>query len=269
MTPITSRRTRISGNKYSPLGAVALALLTLVDPAAARADGWRISVIPYAWATDVGVDAKIDGRQMVDKEIPVGDLVKDLDTTVQLRLEAQHRQYGLSIDLFDVTLSDDVKGLVLPQAAGQADLHSDVGMTILDVAGTYDPKGDRRGVSFLLGARILDQRAAIDATFYPAPGVSVPGQYDTDETLTDGLIGVRYTKPLSRRWTAQARVDGSAGGTDYTYSFAPSLSYAFGKAGQTALIAGYRFMKVDFADHDGLDTTMKLSGALLGFRATF
>src|SRR5688572_27512381 len=153
------------------LTAAAVALLLCALPGVAGAGDWKWSLTPYAWATDIGVDARIRGTQVVDAEIPVDDLIEDLDTIFQARLEGQNGRYGMLVDLFDVTLSDAVTGVALPQDAGQADVASDMGMTIFDAAGFVDLKGDpRMGLSVLGGTRILDERATVDATFTTASG---------------------------------------------------------------------------------------------------
>jgi len=257
-----------SGNLLAALACAAVLALTW-SASAAHATPWRFSVTPYVWATDMGIDSKLAGRQVVDKTIPVSDLVKQIDTIFQMRIEATHGSIGIMADGFDVTLSDEKAAVALPEGAGAADLASDVGMTIVDVAGIYDPKGDRRGISFLAGTRIINDRATVDATFMPAPGVSAAKTYDSSETLVDGLLGARYGMRFSRRWGVQMQADGSIGGTDFTWSAGPTLGFAFGKMGAFGINAGYRVMQINFKDEAGLDNTLTLKGALLGFRASF
>ena len=254
-------------NRFSTLTGVASLALTL--SAGTANAGWHFNLMPYAWATGIGVDASLDGRQVVSKDIPVSDLIEDLDTIFQMRVEAMNGPFGAVVDLFDVNLSDAASGVALPQGAGTADIASDIGMTILDIAGTYDPKGDRQGFALLGGTRILKERAAIDADLKPAPGVSVPQSYDANETLVDALVGVRYVKRFTPRLAMSSQFDVSAGGTDYTWSLAPTRAYAFGPCGRYGVNAGYRRMKLDFKDEDGVDTQMTLSGPLLGFRISF
>lgn len=249
-------------------GAAAFALLSFTAAGAAHAD-WRFSVTPYAWLTDVGVDVELDGREVVDETIPVGDLVKILDTILQMKLEAQNGEFGVMVDLFDVTMSDEASGIALPQGAGEAATKSDMGMTIFDLAAVYDPQGDHQGFAFLGGTRILNERATIDATLRATSGGTAELSYETNDTMVDGLIGVRFTKRFSRQWAYQMQADVSTGGTDYTWSVAPSLTYAFGKLGRYGLDAGYRRMAVDFQDEAGIDTQMTLSGFLLGLRTSF
>jgi hypothetical protein len=244
-------------------------LALLLAAGSARADEWRFGVTPYAWATDIGVDATLGGRQVVDKTIPVSDLMSQLDTIFQVRLEAQHRSLGAMVDVFDVTLSDEKQGVALPQGRGQADLRSHVGMTIIDVAGVYDAKADGRGFLLLVGSRVIDQRATIDASLALAGGPTVPQTYETGEWLVDALFGLRFSQGLSRHWGVRVQADVSTGGTDYTWSIAPSLSYAFGASGRYELTAGYRRMVIDFPDEGELGMQQTLSGALVGFRVSF
>lgn len=246
------------------IGATLLALTT-----AANATDWRFHVTPYVWATNIGVDASLDGREVVDKEISVGDLMDDLEAIYQLRFQAQHGELSLMIDLFDVTLADEVNDLALPGGAGQADITAEVGMTLLDVAAIYDPKGDFQGFAVLSGARFINERAEIDATLGLSSGTVSPQSYDTDEWLTDALFGVRYGKRFSRHWSTQMQADLSFGGTDYTWSVGPSLSYSFGKMNCFGITAGYRSMTIDFVDEDGIDSQMSMSGPMLSFRTSF
>jgi hypothetical protein len=251
------------------LAASTAAVLSVMPTREARAEEWKFSITPYAWATDLGVKAKLDGRQVVDEKIYVGDLLKDIETIFQMRFEATHGALGISTDLFDVNMSDGVSGVALPQGAGSGDFESEIGMTIADVAALYDPKGDHKGLALLGGVRILDERATIDATFRPTPGGSIARTYDTEDTMVDGLIGARFSQRLARHWGYQMQADVSAGGTDYTWSAAPMLSYSFGTLDRFGINAGYRVMQIDFQDDGSLDTGMTLSGFLLGLRVSF
>lgn len=255
-----------TGARPAALGAACAILVLSAGTAAAE---WRFSVTPYAWATDIGVSAQVDGRQVIDKTIPVTDLLEDINTIFQMKLEAQNGALGASIDLFDVTLADELTGVALPDGAGQAAVKSDVGMTLLDVAGFIDPKGDHRGFSALYGLRFINERATVDATLDLATGSSVPLAYETDDWTVDALVGVRYAQRLSGHWGLHMQADVSTGETDYTWSLGPSLSYAFGQAGRYSLSAGYRRMVIDYEDDGNFGAQMIMSGAQVGFRASF
>lgn len=251
---------------------VAMAWLVLAlgsIPTPARAGDWKFTATPYIWATDLGVKAEMNGRQVIDDKVSVGDLVEMLDMIVQGRFDAQYRTIGLATDVFDVTMSDHVEGANLPNGAGTADFSPDIRMTILDVAASYSPPMRQRSVTALGGMRMVYERADVDATYHLASGPTLSQSYETHETLVDGLVGVRFAQPFSRHWGVQGQVDVSTGGTRYTWSAAPSVVYVFDAARRYALSTGYRHMQISFKESDGFESDMTLSGALLGFRVTF
>jgi hypothetical protein len=260
-----TRNSQITTARTAALGVAILLLLSM--GATARADDWKFDITPYAWVTDIGLDASLGARPIVDTRIPASDLIAVLDTIFQGRFEVSHGSFGAMADVFDVALSDEVSGIALPK--GGADLKSDVGMSILDFAGVYDPKADDQGLSFLFGTRLLNERATIDASLGLAAGTTVSETYVTDDWMVDGLAGVRFRKRVSHHWGYEIAADVSTGGTDYTWSVRPQVSYAFGKAGRYEVNAGYRRMVIDFQDDGSFDAQMTLSGALLGFRIRF
>jgi len=243
--------------------------LLLCGAAAAGASDWKWSITPYAWATNVGVDVSIDNRQVLDKEIEFADLLEDLDTVTQVHVEAQRGAHGVMFDLFDVQLSEDDSRVSIPAAGADATLSSEIGMTIFELGGIYNPRGDQQGFSLLYGTRILDQRAEIDARFDLASGTTVRQSYDGGDTLYDGLLGARYVKRFSPRWTWLMRADASTGGTELTWSAGSAFAYSFGNNGRHALTAGYRHMLVDFKSEDSLDADMTMSGFFAGLRTSF
>jgi hypothetical protein len=243
------------------------ASLLLAGAAYADDDDWSWNVTPYAWATDVGVQVGVDDRQVLDHEIPISEIMDDLDWTTQVHVEAQRRAHGVLFDLFDVDLSSEDQ-IAVPQAGGAtAAINSDIGMTIADLGGIYDPRGDRQGFSLVYGTRVIQEEEKIDAWFTYDP--SRVKTYEGEDTLVDGLFGIRYTKRLSNRLSLLSRADVSAGETDHTWSMGGALDYALGKTGRYSATVGYRRMVFDFEDEDGIDTDMDLSGAFVGLRISF
>lgn len=255
-------------NRTQKIASV-LAAAVVASSTAATASAWRWSVTPYAWATDVGIDVEVDDRQLVDETIAIEDLLEDLDTIAQVRLEAQKGAHGLFLDLFDVTLSDDAQTIALPSGDGQATLAPEMGMTILDLGGIYDPRGDHEGFQLLYGARVVNQRATIDAEVELAGGTTRSRELESDDTLVDALVGLRYLWKLGDRFSVQAQADLSKGGTELTWSAGPTLGYTFGDGGRYTAMAGYRRMVVDFDTAENVDAKMTLSGALVGLRIAF
>ncbi|MCM2268826.1 MAG: hypothetical protein NDJ75_01860 [Thermoanaerobaculia bacterium] len=249
--------------------AATLAAFAVASATAASASEWRWSLTPYAWATDVGIDVEVADRQLVDETIAIEDLLEDLETIAQVRLEAQKGAHGLFLDLFDVTLSDDAQTVALPSGDGEATFTPEMGMTILDLGAIYDPHGDQEGFQLLYGARVLNQRATIEAEVVLASGAPRSRELEIDDTFVDALVGFRYLRRLGDRFTLQAQADVSKGGTELTWSAGPTLGYRFGKSGRYTALAGYRRLVVDFDTAESVDAKMTLSGALVGLRIAF
>src|SRR5690606_29679488 len=94
-------------------------------------------------------------------------------------------------------------------------------------------------------------------------------RYEIDDTLVDAMVGVRYVRRFGERWSLETKADLSTGGTELTWSAAPSLGYSFGAERRYTAQAGYRRMVVDFDTADApvdVDAEMTLSGFLVGLR---
>jgi hypothetical protein len=172
----------------------------------------------------------------------------------------------MAFDLFNVELADSY-GMELPgPAAGQLALDTGIGMTILDLAGVYNPKGDRTGFSMLYGARTIEQRNDVELALNVA-GTSVGTRsFSATDTLVDGLVGVRYSRSLSPKLTYGFAADVSTGDTELTWSVGPALGYAFGENDRYRLTGGYRKMVVDFDTAESMDADLTMSGLLLAIR---
>jgi hypothetical protein len=246
-----------------------VAAIALAASGTASAEEWRWSVTPYLWATDVGIDVTLRDREIVDATIPFEELLKDLQSAVLIRADAMRGEHGIAADLFDVVLADEYHA-PLPNGSGdEVALDAEIGMTIFDLAGVYDPAGDGRGPSFLYGTRVINQREDIEAAVTsggePGPGTRI----DENDSYVDALLGVRYAGDLPGRWSYEFAADVSTGGTQLTWSIAPAVGYNFGERDQYRLSAGYRHMVVDFNKSSDVDMDMTLSGVLVGFRFDF
>ena len=255
--------------------AAALAALFLAAAAPAAAGDWKWSVTPYAWASDVGAELSIGKREVADEEIPFTELLDQIEMVGMVRLEAKKGEHGAMLDMFDVVIAEPYHvatppaGTAKDVAAGDGVLlGSEVGMTILELGGTFDPRGDGEGLSLLYGARVLDQRIQLDTMDLEATPGSEQSR-EAHDTLVDGMVGIRWDRRLSKRFGAQLRADVSAGDTELTWSGQSALSYAFGESGRYALQAGYRYLAIDFQTDESVDLDMTLSGFHAGLRASF
>lgn len=245
------------------------ALIALAAAGPAAAEEWNFSVTPYVWATDVGMNVSVRDRTLVDATIPFEDLLEDLESAAILRADAMRGAHGIAIDLFDVTVADDGARMPLPGGSGdELALDAEIGMTLLDVAGVYDPAGDRRGPALVYGVRIVGQEEDITATIEGGES-GTSRRYRADDTFVDGLVGLRYAGDLPGRWSYELAADVSTGGTELTWSVNPSIGFTFGANDQYRLTAGYRHLAVDFDTKPGVDMDMTLDGFLVGFRFAF
>jgi len=267
MIPRSMNKGCPSAGNWPRITAAAVAL-AIAGPAVA--DDWKWQVTPYLWATDLGIDVSFADRELVDATIPFDDLLEDLEMVTQLRAQAMRGEHGLSLDIFNVDLADNNDRVPLPEATGgELILDTQTGMTILDLAGRYDPQGDGHGLSLLYGARLINQRNEIDAEIELDGQTSATASYDSDDTFIDGLIGLRYAGRLPGRWSYELAADVSTGETDLTWSIEPTVGITFGDRDQYQFTAGYRHMLIDFDTTGATDMDMTLSGTLVGFRFAF
>ncbi len=245
--------------------AVAAAIAAIAAGTAA-AEEWQWSVTPYLWATDLEVDVTLSDRDLIDADIPFDDLVDTLESGMFVRAEGMLGRHGMAFDLFNVELAES-HGIEFPALPGsQLALDTEVGMTILDLAGVYNPSGDRTGFSLLYGARTIEQRNDFELALNFG-GTNVGTQsFSATDTLVDGLVGMRYSRSLSPKLTYGFAADVSTGGTELTWSAGPALGYSFGENNRYRLTGGYRKMVVDFDTAESIDADLTMSGLLLAIR---
>ena len=156
--------------------------------------------------------------------------------------------------------------------AGEALASGDLTLTVVDLGGVFNPRGDGEGFSVLYGGRAVDRDIELDARFAVAPGVTLAKSYAVSETLYDALLGARYIGRITPRWTYALQADASTGGTELTWDTLAGIGYSFGESGRYALIAGYRYMAIEFEKDNDLgqiDAEVTLSGFITGLRISF
>jgi hypothetical protein len=250
-----------------------LALVALALAAPATAGDWSFTVTPYAWATDVGADVEIDDREVADVEIGIEDLVDKVDVTAQLRFEARHGRHGLAADLFFVGLEGDGREIALPAVPVPASVDGELGLTVLDAAGTFNPRGDGQGFTLVYGARLLDRDFTVDASLPVAPGVSIAREYEVSESLVDALVGARFAGRGGARFSYELRANVSSGGSELSWDGFAAVGYTLDAAGRYTLLAGYRHLDVEFEKDDAtpgaVEAEVTLSGFVAGLKFTF
>jgi hypothetical protein len=255
--------------RLAALGFVAV----LIPAAGAQASPWQWSITPYMWLSEIGVDASINDQEVLEREADLADVLDDLDFSLQLHAEGQRGRHGLFFDFSYTDLGDDDKRFALPGGLpGEIVAKGDLEMTLIEVGGLFNPRGDGTGLTLLYGARVVDADEEIDARYDFGPGSTESRRYEASATLADGLVGARYLGRLSDRWSFLLRADVSAGGTELTWNAWTGLGYSFGAGGRHALLAGYRYMEIEFEEEDRraeVESQVKLGGFIAGLKFGF
>jgi hypothetical protein len=251
--------------------AVACCVVAL---APAVAQDWEWSVTPYAWLTEVGLDASINDEEVLEREADLSDVLDSLDFTLQLHLEGQKDRHGVLFDLYYADLGDDDRRFTLPAPAeGTIVVKGDLEMTILEAGGLWNPRADGTGFTLLYGARVIDIDEEIDARFdLPGPLPDPSRRYSASTTLVDGMVGARFVAPFADRWSFVLRADVSAGGSELAWNSMIGLGWSFGAGERYTLFGGYRYMEIEFEEEDEraeLELQNKLGGFIAGLRFAF
>jgi hypothetical protein len=82
------------------------------------------------------------------------------------------------------------------------------------------------------------------------------------------MLGARYRWAFGERWNFVVRGDIAAGDTDFTWNASAIVGRNFGD--HSTLLAGYRYMVVEFDDaEDLIDPELTLDGPLIGLMFRF
>src|SRR4249919_3048799 len=98
----------------------------------------------------------------------------------------------------------------------------------------------------------------------PLPACA-PAIVDTGDTLTDFMLGVRYTFAFGRNWGLTLRGDGSWGDSDGTWNASALAQYHL-QHGSWAF--GYRYLDVNLKPN-GNRVSINMSGPVVGYAFRF
>jgi hypothetical protein len=248
---------RTTKNPLILIGAVGLILGASAGGAGA-AEGWRWSLTPYMWATDISETLLLDGDEVGGDDTEFADLVDVLDTSLQLRFEGAGERWGVFGDVTYIELTDSAEGEL-----GLTRFDVEIEELLLEGGLIWRPGGGADGLDVLIGARYL----GVDEFYRLEIGaVPEPVQRRLDEGYLDALVGLRYQVPLSPRWVLSLKGDVSAGGTDLTWTAQGLVGWRFGAHRNSAVLAGYRYRELEYGKANTLDVEKALSGFIFGVR---
>jgi hypothetical protein len=243
-----------------------------VTTSPAEADDWEWTLIPYAWASDIGVDLFVNDDPVVGADIGFDDILDNLDFAAQIHFEGRRDKGGFFLDLTYLDLGSSQTTGARPPLPGGTEIRSDLRTMLFEAAGFYRPSGSTHGLDILLGVRVLDMDLTADFTLPLPPPLNVTRQINPSDTFTDGFVGLRYTMPFAERWMLVGRGDVGAGDSELAWNSSLSLGYLVGKKRQNFVMVGYRHLDLEFKSTASggqaveIDMTMSGPGVGFGFR---
>jgi hypothetical protein len=233
-----------------PLAALVAAALLAAAPVhsaqAAEESGWVWVNAPYLWMSSVTTDLREDAPP-VGSTTTFSDVISKLDWAMQLHVEGQGNRFGVFGDVTYLALSDN------REFAG-VDTNASMDTTLVEVAGVWNVSPERyEGLDVFAGLRHIVADVSVD--FDPTAPALPDATVGIDQSLSDFMVGVRYTAPLSERWKLMTRLDGSWGDTDGTVNASILLAYETAKKG--SWVFGYRYMDLELGNGErDVDVTM-------------
>ena len=239
----------------------------IIFSTAAKADDWKFSVTPYFWASDIKLDAKVNGNTVLAADVDVSDLLDKLDIGFAAHVEAYTDKGGFFVDGNWNSLSskDERSGGGL--LAGTK-IHTDLSIGTYELGAFYHPTKPGNGFDVLFGVRLLDVNQ--DIKFELPTGDST--RSETQKSYTDAFVGIRAGGPLGGPWDLMVRGDVGTGDTDFTWNALGTVGFTFGSKSQFGARIGWKETSIHLED-TGTETSTEsdivLKGPIAGFTIAF
>ncbi len=240
--------------------AAVLALL-IAGPAAAQETGWTFQGSLYAWVPSLSATVGTPFGDL-ESESSGSSALSDLDMAFMGTLEGRKGKWGFIGDLLYVDLSSDTDAPFGRRFEGSTLDISTTALSGYAVYRTYE--SDDAMLDAGVGVRAFNVGLDLDL----ASADSRP-DYSASESATWAvpLVAARLILPLNESWFATAFADGGMTSSDTsTWQVFASVGYRFNPRWSTQV--GWRYMDIQ-KDIGGLDTTIDLSGPLIGLSARF
>lgn len=219
---------------------IAFSLLFLATPAQAQgylphADGWQFGLAPSLWlpAMDGGVTARGVASRI---DLESTDILDEIEFSGQLHVEAKKGDWAFMIEPTYVIAEDD------DASASGAAADVEVEYWLIDLLAAYRFS---RSWEVLGGLRRVSMDNRVD--------VNGGARVSQDESWVDLVAGARYSRQLSQKWSFLGHVDVSGfdigDSSDFTWNASAIFFYDF--APNSAFMAGYRILDIDFEDGSG------------------
>jgi hypothetical protein len=253
------------------------------------AQGWSFSVTPYLWLPSVSGDLRFDnplpgsGATSADVAVDAEDILSALNFALMLSAEARYgRVFAMTDFIYLNTGSDSsrITAVDFTQAgrdrvSAVVDSGSDASLSgaVWTLAGGATAlQGSWGNLDVFGGFRLFAMSARVDVNLAadvsgPGPGqtFSRVGRLKSEDTLFDGIVGVRGRINLGSGFHIPYALDIGAGSSRLTWQAAGGVAYQTGWAGVTL---GYRHLYYDTGS-DGLLQSFAFSGPYLAVSFAF
>jgi hypothetical protein len=227
------------------------------QPAKSR---WEFVMAPYLWMPGLSGDVTVKGIP-AHVNIPFSDILKDLNFTGQVHLEAWKDRWGLFLDTLYLNLSSDAQGIV-----GSGD--SGFQAWTVEFGGFYRfamcplGKDEKTALTMeaMVGGRYWNMLATLD--------LSLPLTHTIVDTSgrkewIDPFVGVRMRLDLSNKFSVSLRGDvgGFDVGSKFTYNAVGLVGYNISPV--VSVWLGYRVLGVNYESGSGFNK-FKFDGTFYG-----
>jgi len=245
-------RTRIAA-------VVALLIAAPLAHAAPSGERWDWSVAPYLWLTSIKADVQTGTPPLIGSNFnQFDDVLDDLDGAFLIHGEGQGDDFGVFADFIFLGLADSSERRFLHT-------ESDLDTMLIEVAAVWSPHAQRfNGFEAFAGMRLID--VDFDFRLIPVDPAFATRTVSVDETFNDFMLGARYTFPLSERWSATLRGDGSWGDSNGTWNASAMAHYA---TDHGAWYFGWRYLDIDLEPGNRNDLSIGLNGPVVGYGFRF
>ena len=235
------------------LAACGAASAQTTSPQASGTAGWRWSVTPYLWGSDLKGDVTFPSGQSIGGELKFNDILDHLDFAAMLHVEGHRREWGMFFDATYLSMSDDT-------THGPISSDADIKFGMYELAAVFTPGAAAGPFSAFAGVRFVDM--TLDMVF-SGPGPIGPVSRSANKSYADFLIGARYVFSFSERWALSLRGDVGFGDTEQDWNATAMVGWRFGRQLNDAVLVGYRHLDVE-VEEDGRKTEVQFDGPFLG-----
>ncbi|MGE5294197.1 MAG: outer membrane protein [Solirubrobacterales bacterium] len=234
--------------------AMASILLAAASAFAAQDGGWNFEVTPYFWAAGVEGDVTASDGTEYDVDMEFDDLFDAVDAGAGVMALAR-------LDSFVVGGQFDYVGMdsdQLDPAPAGGSIQTDSFLGELAAGWRFQPF-ERSTIDVLGGVRYAWIKNEIDIT-----GV---GSGEDSIDIVDGVVVVRPTFHLTKKWSVNTTFDIGAGDSDLTWQVQPNIQYQIND--NLAVRAGYRRVHYDVEGDHGNEFDAAFQGFIVGVSVMF